>query len=95
MELGALDYLSKREGAPAIISEIRGFRPPAGTSLAESDEVDFLCQLASLSQSLTDMLQITDSTAGHPETSQQALRSARRIALDISKLTTEERTVGR
>jgi len=94
IELGAVDYLSKTIGATTIVDKIREIRPPGpADDSSEAGEDDFRLQLASLSQSLVDMLQIADSTAGQPETSGRALRSAQRIADDIRKLTGDEQVV--
>ncbi len=94
MELGAVDYFSKTIGATTIVEKIREIRPPSlADDSGEAGEDDFRRELASLSQSLVDMLHIADSTAGQPEASGYALRSAQRIADDIRKLTGDQQAV--
>jgi CheY-like chemotaxis protein len=87
LELGALDYLPKTDGANAIVSrvyEILGLEqaeaaaPPAGGPPSE--------QLRSLAQSLIDVLRLAGMPEDLPSSTQYALDSALRIADDIRSL---------
>ena len=89
MDLGAVDYLSKTVGAATIVDRVRQIKPPgsAAEKPGDLDEDDFRGQLASLSQTLVDMLHLAEATGEQPQASGYALQSARRIAEDIQRLT--------
>lgn len=86
LELGALDYLPKTDGANAIVNRVYEIleidQPEAAASLKGSA----LAQLRSLAQSLVDVLRLAGMPEGLPGSTQYALDSALRIADDIRNL---------
>lgn len=88
MELGALDYLPKTDGANAIVNRVYEIleieQPDRGA--AASPAVPNNAQLRSLAQSLVDVLRLAGMPEGLPSSTQYALDSALRIADDIRNL---------
>lgn len=88
LELGALDYLPKTDGANAIVNrvyeilEIDQPETPASAPAKASNSA----QLRSLAQSLVDVLRLAGMPEGLPSSTQYALDSALRIADDIRNL---------
>jgi hypothetical protein len=94
MELGALDYLPKTDGANAIVNrvyEILHLEQPEAAPAAPSN-VSIQAQLRSLSQSLIDVLRLAGMPEGLPSSTQYALDSALRIADDIHNLADRDRS---
>jgi CheY-like chemotaxis protein len=87
MELGALDYLPKTDGANAIVNRVYEIleieQPEAGPAPAA---IPSYAQLRSLAQSLVDVLRLAGMPEGLPSSTQYALDSALRIADDIRNL---------
>ena len=96
LELGAVDYLPKTDGANSIVTRVYEILSPgakepsplAGDPLPEQNlgELALGEQLRALSRSLADMLHLAQMDKDIPETTQYALDSASRIAEDISRL---------
>ena len=96
LELGAVDYLPKTDGANSIVTRVYEILSPgakepsplAGDPLPEQNlgELALGEQLRALSRSLADMLHLAQMDKDIPETTQYALDSASRIAEDISHL---------
>ena len=87
MELGAVDYLPKTDGANAIVSrvyEILDLEQPGAVPPSPSGPV--YAELRSLSQSLIDVLRLAGMPESLPSATQYALDSALRIADDIRTL---------
>jgi CheY-like chemotaxis protein len=87
LELGAVDYLPKTDGANAIVSrvyEILDVDPSQATPPESAPPIS--SQLLSLSQSLIDLLRLAGMPHNLPESTQYALDSALRIADDIQRL---------
>jgi CheY-like chemotaxis protein len=88
MELGALDYLPKTDGANAIVNRVYEIleidQPDGGAPAAPA--VPNNTQLRSLAQSLVDVLRLAGMPEGLPSSTQYALDSALRIADDIRNL---------
>ncbi len=88
LELGALDYLPKTDGANAIVSrvyEILELDEPeakAAPAAAVAGAPSY-AELRSLAQSLIDVLRLAGMPEGLPSSTQYALDSASRIADDI------------
>lgn len=85
MELGALDYLAKTDGANAIVNrvyEILEIDQPEGAPAPVAAAPSY-AQLRSLAQSLVDVLRLAGMPEGLPSATQYALDSALRIADDI------------
>jgi CheY-like chemotaxis protein len=87
MELGALDYLPKTDGANAIVSRVYEIlemeQPEAAVAAAGAPGY---AELRSLAQSLVDVLRLAGMPEGLPSSTQYALDSALRIADDIRNL---------
>ena len=87
IELGAVDYLQKSMGAPAILEKIAAQvgvpRQSAPTPAAASPNPT---EIASLARSLADMLHLARTTGGLHEPAVFALDSAQRVADDILRL---------
>jgi CheY-like chemotaxis protein len=85
LELGALDYLPKTDGANAIVNrvyEILEIDQPEAAAAAPVIAPSY-AQLRSLAQSLVDVLRLAGMPEGLPSSTQYALDSALRIADDI------------
>lgn len=88
LELGALDYMPKTDGANAIVNrvyEILEIDQPEGAA-APPTKASNAAQLGSLAQSLIDVLRLAGMPEGLPSSTQYALDSALRIADDIRNL---------
>jgi CheY-like chemotaxis protein len=88
LELGAVDYLPKTDGANAIVNrvyEILEIEQPEPAASAPSKPAGS-AQLRSLAQSLIDVLRLAGMPEGLPSSTQYALDSALRIADDIRNL---------
>ena len=86
LELGALDYLPKTDGANAIVNrvyEILEIEQPEGGPAPPSAAAPGYGELRSLAQSLIDVLRLAGMPDGLPSSTQYALDSALRIADDI------------
>lgn len=86
LELGALDYLPKTDGANAIVNrvyEILEIDQPEAAAAAPAAIAPSYAQLRSLAQSLVDVLRLAGMPEGLPSSTQYALDSALRIADDI------------
>jgi CheY-like chemotaxis protein len=90
MELGALDYLPKTDGANAIVSRVYEIlemeEPVAAPAAAPAAAAVSYAELRSLAQSLIDVLRLAGMPEGLPSSTQYALDSALRIADDIRNL---------
>ena len=96
LELGALDYLPKTDGANSIVARVYEILSPqakeplplAGHPSSEQNPGESALgeQLRALSRSLADMLHLAQMDKDIPSTTQYALDSANRIAEDISRL---------
>ena len=88
LELGALDYLPKTDGANAIVNrvyEILEIEQPEAAA-APAGVAPSYAELRSLAQSLIDVLRLAGMPEGLPSSTQYALDSALRIADDIHNL---------
>jgi CheY-like chemotaxis protein len=88
LELGALDYMPKTDGANAIVSrvyEILEIEQPEPAASQQAKPAA-TAQLRSLAQSLIDVLRLAGMPEGLPSSTQYALDSALRIADDIRNL---------
>lgn len=87
LELGALDYLPKTDGANAIVNRVYEIleieQPEASSAAASAAAAPSYAQLRSLAQSLVDVLRLAGMPEGLPSSTQYALDSALRIADDI------------
>jgi ATP-dependent Lon protease len=87
LELGALDYLPKTDGANAIVNRVYEIleidQPEASSRAAAPATAPSYAQLRSLAQSLVDVLRLAGMPEGLPSSTQYALDSAMRIADDI------------
>jgi CheY-like chemotaxis protein len=89
LELGALDYMPKTDGANAIVSrvyEILEIDQPEGPAAPAQANASISSQFRSLAQSLVDVLRLAGMPEGLPSSTQYALDSALRIADDIRNL---------
>ena len=94
IELGAIDYLAKTDGANSIVSRVYDVvspeKPTAGQDdpvSAESDrEAALRFQVRALAQNLTDVLHLAQMEKDVPRSTQYAIDSANRIAEDMLNL---------
>jgi len=94
IELGAIDYLAKTDGANSIVARVYDVVGPekatARTAEAASDgsavEEALRLQVKALAQNLTDVLHLAQMDKDMPQSAQYALDSAHRIAEDMLNL---------
>lgn len=94
IELGAIDYLSKADGANSIVSRVRDVvspeQPAAGqndpASAGSTGEAALRSHVRALAQNLTDVLHLAQLEKEVPRSTQYAIDSANRIADDMLKL---------
>ena len=93
IELGAIDYLAKSDGASSIVSRVRDVVGPKHPTAGEGDpsaggdgEAALRSHVKALAQNLTDVLHLAQMEKDMPESTQYAIDSANRIAEDMLKL---------
>ena len=94
IELGAIDYLAKTDGANSIVSRVRDVVSPELPTPGQDDpasdgsvrEAALLFQVRALAQNLTDVLHLAQMEKEVPQSTQYAIDSANRIADDMLKL---------
>ncbi len=94
IELGAIDYLAKTDGANSIVSRVRDVVSPEKPTAAQDDpasagsarEAALRFQVRALAQNLTDVLHLAQMERDVPQSTQYAIGSANRIAEDMLNL---------
>ena len=94
IELGAIDYLNKSDGANSIVSRVRDVVSPEKPTAGQDDpasagiarETALRSQVRALAQNLTDVLHLAQMEKDVPRSTQYAIDSANRIAEDMLKL---------
>lgn len=94
IELGAIDYLAKTDGANSIVSRVCDVvspeKPTAGqddpASAGSAREAALRFQVRALARNLTDVLHLAQMEKDVPRPTQYAIDSANRIAEDMLNL---------
>ena len=94
IELGAIDYLDKTDGANSIVSRVYDLVSPEKPTARQDDpasagsarETALRSQLRALAKNLTDVLHLAQMEKDVPRPTQYAIDSANRIAADMLKL---------
>ena len=102
IELGAIDYLDKTDGANSIVSRVYDLVSPEKPAAGEDDpasagsdrETALLLQVRALAQNLTDVLHLAQMGKDVPRPTQYAIDSANRIAEDMLKLADAVEEIG-
>ena len=94
IELGAIDYLAKTDGANSIVSRVYDVVSPEKPAAGQADPVSagsdreaaLRFQVRALAQNLTDVLHLAQMEKDVPQSTQYAIDSANRIAEDMLNL---------
>lgn len=94
IELGAIDYLAKTDGANSIVSRVcavigprkQAARKDDPASSVIADDVALRSQVRALAKNLTDVLRLAQTEKDVPRSTQYAIDSANRIAADMLNL---------
>ena len=94
IELGAIDYLAKTDGADSIVSRVcavigphkQPARQDDPASSVIADDVALRSQVWALAKNLTDVLHLAQMGKDVPQSTQYAIESANRIAGDMLSL---------
>ena len=88
IELGAIDYLAKTDGANSIVSRVCAVIGPQKQAARQDDPASFVIagdaamrsQVRALAKNLTDVLHLAQMEKDVPQSTQYAIESANRIA---------------
>ena len=93
IELGAIDYLAKSDGASSIVSRVRDVVGPKHPTAGEGDpsaggdgEAALRSHVKALARNLADVLHLAQMEKDMPQSTQYAIDSANRIAEDMLNL---------
>ncbi len=93
IELGAIDYLAKTDGANSIVSRVydvvgpqKRSAQPDSPSAVSAQEAALRSQVKALAQNLADVLHLAEMEKDVPQSTKYAIDSASRIAEDMLNL---------